>query len=251
MADVALSEVFLAKIAGWDVVKQARAIVASGKVLSGDWSPPTLKGIVQDGSTSYRAGLLIKDSINIENLCTCRASRSWGTICAHSIAVGIFTLQSGNPTAVQAVAANNPLRAGAPKSPALQRRGAAIVQSESGDPLSICTIFPPNLPDAIMRGKVMLCFEGQIGATRAPLNSFISKGACALSHGDAELLARLETLAGGDTPAMMALTLAQLVELLPFIQQSTEARVGRNQPITFGVSDLRLKLKATLESSGE
>src|SRR5262245_56975122 len=89
-----LNEQFLAKIAGWDVIKQARAALVGGRVLSSNWTPPVLKGVVQEGTISYRSGLVIKDSINIDNLCTCRASKTWGTICVHSIAVGLHHLQA-------------------------------------------------------------------------------------------------------------------------------------------------------------
>ncbi|MGV3772634.1 MAG: hypothetical protein ACO1QB_07015, partial [Verrucomicrobiales bacterium] len=97
MSNINLTDEFFAKIAGWDVVKQARGILASGKVLSSNWTPPVLKGVVQEGPTSYRSGLVIKDAIDIENLCTCRNSRSWGTICYHSVAVGLHEVRRNNP----------------------------------------------------------------------------------------------------------------------------------------------------------
>ena len=97
MSSLNLDDQFFAKIAGWDVLKQARGVLAGERVLSSAWNPPVLKGVVQEGSTSYRAGLVIKDAINIENLCTCRASRDWGTICSHSIAVGLHHLRGKNP----------------------------------------------------------------------------------------------------------------------------------------------------------
>src|SRR5688572_8922695 len=111
MADnsVTLNEQFLAKIAGWDVIKQARAALAGGRVLSSNWTPPVLKGVVQEGPTSYRAGLVIKDSINIDNLCTCRAAKAWGTMCVHSIAVGLHHLQGSAPGALQSAATPKPI----------------------------------------------------------------------------------------------------------------------------------------------
>src|SRR5438105_9482092 len=95
---VELSEAFLAKIGGWEAMKQARAFIALGHVLSSNWTPPVLKGVVQEGSGSYRCGLVLKDTIDIENLCSCRASRQWGTICAHSLAVGLHHLGAGKKT---------------------------------------------------------------------------------------------------------------------------------------------------------
>src|SRR5260221_9553808 len=94
MSAVELSDAFFADIAGWEAMKQARALLEMEKVLSSNWTPPMLKGVVQEGITSYRAGLVIKDKINIENICGCRSSREWGTICAHSVAVGLHHLQA-------------------------------------------------------------------------------------------------------------------------------------------------------------
>ena len=96
-SNFAITEQFLAKIAGWDVLKQARNTVAGGRVLSSNWTPPVLKGVVQEGTTSYRAGLVIKDSIDIDNLCTCRTAKAWGAMCVHSVAVGLHHCQKTNP----------------------------------------------------------------------------------------------------------------------------------------------------------
>src|SRR5512135_1366054 len=90
---VALSDRFLAEIAGWEAMKTARRLLAEDRVLSANWTPPVLKGVVQEGTTSYRAGLVIKSERDIENLCTCRPSREWGTICAHSVGVGLLHLK--------------------------------------------------------------------------------------------------------------------------------------------------------------
>ncbi|HAM71436.1 MAG TPA: hypothetical protein DCM86_07325, partial [Verrucomicrobiales bacterium] len=104
MAAVDLNEPFLAKIAGWEAVKLARALLNGGRVLSSNWTPPILKGVVQEGTISYRAGLVIKDTINIENMCSCRQSREWGSICAHSVAVGLHHLNRGEAAAAVASA---------------------------------------------------------------------------------------------------------------------------------------------------
>ena len=77
---VELTENLLVKAAGWDVVKQARAMLAADRVLSSSWTAPLLKGVVQAGPSSYRAGLVIKGPIDIENLCTCRESRDVGIL---------------------------------------------------------------------------------------------------------------------------------------------------------------------------
>jgi hypothetical protein len=99
MSGVELTEAFLAKIAGWEAMKKARSLLEQGAVLSSNWIPPLLKGVVQEGTLSYRAGLVIKDTINLENICRCRPSQEWGTICAHSVAVGLHHLRGTRETA--------------------------------------------------------------------------------------------------------------------------------------------------------
>src|SRR5580692_7231217 len=94
MSDIELTDALLAKLAGWEALKSARALVAAGRVSSSDWQPPTLRGVVQEGSASLRAGLVIKSAMDAENLCPCRDSRQRGLICAHSVAVGLHYLKS-------------------------------------------------------------------------------------------------------------------------------------------------------------
>ena len=97
MGDPQLSDILLAKLAGWEVVKQARALVAAGRVLTSEWQPPNLRGAVQEGSTTYRAGLVIRSASDADNLCPCRDSRQRGLICAHSVAAGLHFLKGPAP----------------------------------------------------------------------------------------------------------------------------------------------------------
>src|SRR5580704_4614809 len=94
MGNVELNDALFAKLAGWEAVKAARALIAAGRVVSSDWQPPTLRGVVQEGATNLRAGLVIKSASDAENLCPCRESRQRGLICAHSVAVGLHQIKS-------------------------------------------------------------------------------------------------------------------------------------------------------------
>src|SRR5438046_1595756 len=161
MRAVELSDILFAKIAGWEAMKQARVILAADKVLSSNWAAPVLKGVVQEGSISYRAGLVIKDHINIENLCGCRSSRQWGTICAHSVAVGLHHLKRVAAEAATGLAGRTsfagetPGRAGgtpAPLAP-LAKGGKRVKRGDGGEAAEIFVILPPNLEQAAARGK--------------------------------------------------------------------------------------------------
>ena len=146
---VELTEALLSTAAGWDVMKRARAYLEQGEVLSSHWSPPLLRGVVQAGEVSFRASMVIKGEIDVENLCTCREAREWGKICAHGVAVGLHWLKAQKPAADPAsarpAAGGAPTRIPAKKSPTLQRAAA-------GEPAELFIILPPNLDQAIARG---------------------------------------------------------------------------------------------------
>ena len=99
---VELTEAFLAEIAGWDVMKRARAYLAQGQVASSYWAPPLLRGVVQSDGMTFRGALVIHNSVDIENLCNCREAREWGKICAHGVAVGLHWLKAQKPIPVPA-----------------------------------------------------------------------------------------------------------------------------------------------------
>ena len=180
-----LSEALLSKAAGWEAMKQARAYLAQGQVVSSFWEPPLLRGVVQAGEISFRASMVIKGPIDIENLCTCRDSRQWGKICAHSVAVGLHWLANQS-------AAANPPRSNSPtqtSKPTRTKQG--VLRSSNGEPAELFVIFPPNLESAIARGKVMLVFEARWRSGRGPLNSLPKQIAFTFSRQDDALLERL------------------------------------------------------------
>jgi superfamily II DNA or RNA helicase len=249
MSAVVLDEQFFAKTAGWDVLKQARAVLAGERVLSSAWEPPVLKGVVQEGSTSYRAGLVIKDSINIENLCTCRNSRQWGTICAHSVAVGLHHLRGANPPPAQkndSLPAKSSVSASQPAPKTFKR----LKRSEAGDPVEIYLIFPPNFLDAVKRGKVMLYVEGKSPGGRSPLNALSSSDEYSFSQQDSALLDVLENIAG-DTPGMLMVTPADVGRILETLIDHPRVTLGKSTALEISSEPLKLSIKAVLDNSGQ
>ena len=73
-------------------MKAARELLKAGCVSAATYEPPLLAGQVREGQKTYRAGLRIRSASDMENICTCRESREWGKICAHSVAVGLAYL---------------------------------------------------------------------------------------------------------------------------------------------------------------
>ena len=242
------------KSAGWEAVKNARFLLAGGKVISSNWTPPLLKGVVQEGSASYRAGLVIKGPVDIDNLCTCRASREAGIICAHSVAVGLHHLhRSRAPAPGATLATPVPARPGAraftrePEPPA----GPRLKRAPNGEPVEIAVILPPTFAASIERGKVMVTLEGRWRRGRVPLSALPMNQPFSLSPEDARLLDKAEELAGGETPGGLMLNLAQLTQLLDALAGHPRVALGRGQPLAVNATSWRVPVEATLETSGE
>src|ERR1700735_3580945 len=109
MASIQIKERFLMDTGGWPAVKHAKALVQMGRVVSFNYTPPILRGLVREGETEYRAGLKIRSDTDVGNLCSCRDSREWGTICAHSLALGLASVRPETPP-TKPVEAPVPLR---------------------------------------------------------------------------------------------------------------------------------------------
>jgi len=243
-----LDESVFSQAAGWDVMKQARACLAQGQVLSSAWAPPLLRGVVMGGGTSVRASLVIHNRASMENLCTCRDSRQWGKICHHVVAVGLHWLQSqaAGKTAAAAAkpgagpAANLPVK----KAPDLRREAG-------GEPVELFIILPPNFEAALARGKVMLVLEAKWGGGRCPLNALPRGRAYAFSAADTAILEQLETLTRGETPAILQMEAADFAALIPLLADHLRLTLGKTQSVAVSRTPLKLPLRATLEPNGE
>ena len=257
MSFTELTEAFFAKSAGWEAVKKARALLAGGKVLSSNWTPPLLKGVVQEGTSSYRAGLVIKGPVDIDNLCTCRSAREAGLICAHSVAIGLHHLQREKPAPRGSDTATPlPARLGVrPVARELEpQAGPRLRRAKAGEPaeaVEITVILPPTLAASLARGKVMATFEGRWSGGRVPLSALPMNRPFRLSPADERVLDCAETIAGGETPGGLMLSLTELTQLLGALGEHPRLSAGRGQPIAVTTASWRVPVQAKLETSGE
>ena len=218
--------------------------MAQGQVLSSYWAPPLLRGVVQTGDTSFRASLVIQSQIDIENLCTCREAREWGKICAHAVAVGLHWLRAQQPTAA-ATASSTPAR------PANRPVRSSLERSSAGTPAELLVIFPPNLEQALERGKVMLVLEARWSGGSCPLNALPKDRAFAFSEQDTQMLDRLEEFSGGQTPAILQLTTDQLSQVLPALVNHPHLSLGKKTQVRVSNQPLVPAVRAQLEPTGE
>jgi superfamily II DNA or RNA helicase len=245
---VELTEALLSQAAGWDVMKRARAYLAQGQVLSSYWAPPLLRGVVQSDGVSFRASMVIKDEIDIENLCNCREARQWGKICAHGVAVGLHWLQA-QKTAAAPAPARSPVGGPVAKAPA--KKTSPLLRDAAGEPAELFIILPPNFDQAVVRGRVMLVLEAKWGGGRCPLNALPGGRAYAFPARDNAIIERLETFAGGETPALMQLETKDFAALLPALAGHENITLGKAVAVTVTKTPFQLPLRATLEANGE
>jgi superfamily II DNA or RNA helicase len=245
---VELTEALLSKAGGWDVMKRARLYLAQGQVLSSYWAAPLLRGVVQADGVSFRASIVIHSDIDLENLCTCREAREWGKICAHVVGVGLHWLKAQQPQAAPAPPRSS---ASAGASTPAPRRASALQRDAAGQPAELFIILPPNLDQALARGKVMLVLEAKWSGGRCPLSALPKGRAYAFSPRDTVVLERLETLAGGETPAVLQLPVKDLASLLPALAGHPNVTLGKATEVSITRTPLHLPIRATLEGNGE
>ncbi len=240
MSDVELSDGLFAKLAGWEAVKQARGLLTADRVLSSDWQPPMLRGIVQEGSSSYQAVLVIKSASDAENLCPCRDSRQRGLICAHVVAVGLHFLKSKIQKVVPVAVPTAP-----------KKNVKSLQRGQAGEPLDLFIILPPNFIEGVSRDKVMLFVEGEWSKGRSPLNALPLDVPFALSEQDEALLQALEFINGGDTPAALRLTGIQFAQLLSLLGGHPRVSLGKSQTLEISIEPIRGAVEAVLQDDGE
>ncbi len=252
MSDVRLSDQFFMQAAGWEAMKQARSLLERGNVLSSNWTAPVLKGVVQEGSISYRSGMVIKGESDIENLCSCRQSRESGSICAHAVAVGLHHLKRSAPVVpVKAGVVNASEQVSRGESGAGRAMVPKLKRSDSGEEVELFFVLPPNLGPALERGRVMLIVEAKWARGRMPINSLPLATAWKFSPEDLAPLEVLEEITRGEPPGMIQLTAAELAKVLGKLVEHPRVGVGRNTGLEVKREPYRLAIQAALDKDGQ
>lgn len=151
-----ITEKWLGSIGGWQVLNNARRIVAAGAVEDAVQDENGVTGVVSEGPRRYQSGLRIKGRTDVENLCTCPTSRGRGLICAHSVAVALATVKR------PAVAPSRPQMAARPV--AMTASSAPKPAAPPPPPPGRFTLFlPPNLLDGSFKGQAALFLRFEPG----------------------------------------------------------------------------------------
>ncbi len=241
MANVPLTERLLAEAAGWPVVKHARALVETGRVSAPVYKPPLLHGLVREGDREYRAGLRIESPTHIENLCGCRQARESGTICAHSIAVGLALIRPPRPNAT-----TEPTRA--PAGPASGRLPPTVLINDAAD-ARLHIVLPPNFIAAWRKGAVTVGFEIALGGTQRLLHKNVVSNLIHLYQEDYVICEFWWTRLNG-AAGIVTLGPVDLAELLSILVGHPRVTLARKELIHVLPQGERPRLSVQREPSG-
>ncbi|MBV8483188.1 MAG: hypothetical protein JO077_10025, partial [Verrucomicrobia bacterium] len=250
MDRIEITERFLMDTGGWQVMKHARALVEMGRVVSAAYNSPVLRGLVREGTTEYRAGLKIRSKSDVENLCSCRESREWGTICAHSLAVGLAFIRPKPAAAAPAQTAAPPRQL----KPVLKLDGTE-------NRIEANFILPPTFLNSWNRNQVMFGCEVETGGKRVLASALSPALSFSCSEIDLRALEGLRAYTDGRLPGMMTLSRDQFLEVLALLVQHPRITLGRTTPVAVKSDGIKprlrvaelpdRRLKLTAETSGE
>ncbi len=251
MADAAvpINQKLLVNAGGWPAMKAAQSLHAAGRVLEASYEPPLVAGMVKDGLRTLRSGLRVTTFSDVENICTCRESRQWGKICAHSLAVGLeWIKRAQEESSARGRAGSNDLRATSAAPASQPAPGPKFVELGSADvpALAFHFILPPQFESAWSQKQIMLVTEvernGQraMPATLSPNETY----AC-----DAHDLAALDELSRVD--AMRTFSRPDFLRLLGRLRGHPRVTFGKTKAarIATEIFQPRLYLKRADSSS--
>jgi superfamily II DNA or RNA helicase len=216
---IPITEKLLSGAGGWQAMKAARELWKAGCVSGANYEPPLLVGQVCEGQKTYRAGLRIRSASDIENICTCRESREWGKICAHSVAVGLAHLASA--IAPQSIPPNDT----PPRVPSF----LASRDEPGTTPLVLHFILPPNFRAAWAKGEVIVYVEAEFDGRRVMLDVLPRERRFGCDDDD---LAAIEYLSGSLGRAAAGLNMlgaSDFLDLLPVMRGHPRLSFGKGK----------------------
>jgi superfamily II DNA or RNA helicase len=220
ISTVELTEKLLLDAGGWQAMKQARSLLEAKRVTMAQWVPPLLSGRVLDQGTEFRAGLRITSRSQVENTCSCKASRQWGAICAHSLAVGLAVIQAAKELPPPAARSTD----GGPAS-------GPFFSTESGEGIVLHLIIGPNVEKAWARDSIVVGAEVEHAGKRVLLGSLPESGHYRCRAEDLAVIATLRELSGGTIPGVLMLNREQFAQLLTGHGSHERMTLGKNQRV--------------------
>jgi len=254
-----LSKEMLLEIGGWRAMQEGRSLWEAGKVMSVEWIDPVLGGVVQAGTGTVNARLKLgKRLSDVENLCSCRQAREYGTVCPHVIALSLKYLEKNGkgvagpaprPNGVVAGPVAAAARSMAPRFP----RVLGQLAGKGSKPLSLEVHLPLELGKAWRAGKIPLTVEASVdgGPTKSLDAVPVDKvEPYIVDESDAALLAMLEKMEGASVHGEAELSPAMRDAFFPVLLGHPRVFVGRRKHLSVSRATEGTRVKAELDDGG-
>ena len=250
MSAIPLTERLLMDAGGWQAAKLARALVQAGAVVSAAYQPPLLKGVVREGGMEYRAGLKIASQSDIENLCSCRQSRQYGAICAHSLAVGFALLLHKTAPGSHMASRARPAAPPAPEPPIPRGPHFSANPDGAGETVALHVVLPPQFLAAWERGNLTIGVEAERNGRRVLLNALDSGQTYRCSEADVRLVEAVRGLNAGALAGMLALPREKALLLLDGLRGHPRVTFGKSTPAHVSATPVRPGLEVQTDAQG-
>lgn len=247
MADIVITERLLMDAGGWQAIKHARALFQMGRVTAAEYRPPLLQGRVRDGETEYRCGLKIRTPGDIENLCSCRQSRDYGAICAHSLAVGLAWMKPKSPLSGDQGFAPAPSSGTVPKPAAT---GPELIPGGDAPAIELHVVVAPNFLATWSRDQVTLGFEVVQAGRRILASALPVTGRLRCSPQEQQLFDAGRRFADGRLPGVLSVSQGQFLTLLPLMTGFPRLTLGRRESLNVFARAVQPELSARSEPGG-
>lgn len=259
-----ITKELLLEIGGWRAMKEGRALWECGKVKEVSYDPPMLAGIVQTGTSTVNARLNLGRRLSeVENLCSCRQAREYGTVCAHVIALGLEHIEGGQRNGHPHPQGSSSAKVGQPSSNGhgfAEKSGPRlhyIQLSEVSDDTHVMELhitLPIKLTEAWNTGDMRIICQGSLpGQAPQPLEHYCGDELkpFAVSDTDAQVLDLIRRLNGGATPGMWQLSSKYFGEFLSALIGHPRIYHGKREPLELTRAENRSRLHLDLLESGE
>jgi superfamily II DNA or RNA helicase len=234
MSDIRITERFLMDTGGWQAMRHAKALVQLGRVVSFNYTPPILRGLVREGEVEFRAGLKIRDYTDVENICSCRESREWGTICAHSLALGLALIQpkpeKKSPSVDVPARPLLPVLIADPEKAPDQGAPVAVRQPDALR-IELHIVLPPNIETGWEREQIVVGFEVVRKGNRTLASALDRNESYYCSKSDWDVLELGRKFADGKLPGMTVLDRNRFLQLIGTLVGHPRVSIARKTPV--------------------
>ncbi|MDR1146376.1 MAG: DEAD/DEAH box helicase [Verrucomicrobiales bacterium] len=250
-APMKITREFLLEIGGWRAMKEGIALWESGKVQEAAYEPPLLHGLVQTGTSAVKARLHLGRRLSeVENLCSCRQAREYGTVCAHVIALGLEYLhRQGRPNPALTVSDANEQREAIPDL-------RYVPLSEVPDdvkPLRLSIILPVKFLEAWHKGEIRVICEASVDrALPVPLSNFLKleRPTYAVEDCDAQVLDAMRRINRHELHGMWTLTAKKFAEFFLSLVGHPRISLGKGGALEIARLVPRTRLQLRLRADG-